>query len=208
MNKMRKKSNRLMLIVSVMFGCLIILTQGMVCSAADVVSVELEVCQEITGDTKEDAGAVFIYEMTAQDPDTPMPEGTENGKYTFQISGVDSILIAPIQYYKGGVYTYEIERKSTVDGYLCGENSRYTVMVYVKNTDQGLEPTCIYETEEGAKAGKLLFTYEKEREEVIPEKAKGVKTGDTMESEELVMLVLAGLAGMCIIFYEGKKQFK
>lgn len=200
MNEMRKKSCRLMRLVSVIFG-LIVITQGMVCSAADVTSVRLEVCQEITGGTKEDADVTFTYELTGKDSDIPMPEGTKEGKYVFQISGTDKMQIDPIQFIKGGVYVYEIVRKSEVEGYLCGED-RYTVMIYVKNTEQGLTPTCIYETGEGKKTGELLFTYEKEKEE----KPEGVQTGDAMESGELVMFVLLGLAGVCIMIYEGKKQ--
>lgn len=112
------------------------------------------------------------YELTAQNPGNPMPEGSANGKYLFTMEGNGQTALS-IKYAHGGQYRYVL-RQITEDakGYTY-DRAVYSITVFVEKGDKGqLTPQIIVENEQNEKCEEILFenTYTGEEVPPAPEK--------------------------------------
>ena len=95
--------------------------------AAQSVSVTLPVSQTVTleGEGAKAEDAVVNYVLTAVTADAPMPEGTQDGSYFFELNGE--------QTYLDTVYYEHNELFSYYDAFINREDSSYT-MIAPSNT--------------------------------------------------------------------------
>ncbi len=77
------------------------------------------------------------FELTAQDPANPMPEGSDGGVKTITIIGAGSATFGQWSYAAVGTYVYTVTEKNTdLFGYTYDE-SVYTITDYVTPGDEG-----------------------------------------------------------------------
>lgn len=93
------------------------------------VTIELKGDRPLTEDT-------FEVILTAKNG-APMPEGSENGKYTLEIEGEDTVSFPEIVYTRVGVYEYTIRQKSGANKYVDYDETVYEVTVYITNKEGG-----------------------------------------------------------------------
>lgn len=126
--------------------------------AASTDDVTLTVEQVFTKPEGSQAADSFKYTLTALESGNPMPPGSSGTTFSFTISGNDSVDLGTITYSMTGTYSYEI--RQTVEtkqaGYTC-DMQVYTVRVYVKNTDNGLNADAVVIKENGYKASVIEF---------------------------------------------------
>lgn len=115
-------------------------------------SVDIAVSQVFTvfgTDATPDTGA--DYSLKAKG-DAPAPTGASGGEYNFFLTGNDSKTIS-ISYEHAGVYEYHLSCSGAGGQGYTYDNEKYTVRVYVKNTESGgLDAEFFAEKSDGNKA--------------------------------------------------------
>lgn len=173
------------------------------------------------------------YELTALDADSPMPEGSADGSYTFTLDGSEQRELL-VTYVHGGSYRYRL-RQITPDAERYDYDRRiYTIRVYVQNGKDGeLTALVIAENEQKEKCENLFFenTYTGKAgvsiqkpgsltTEITSEKTENSTTDETSTTTEIStmvgtgdetplgfwLLLLVSAAGMAIGFLERKKD--
>ena len=132
--------------------------------AAQSVSVTLPVSQTVTleGEGAKAEDAVVNYVLTAVTADAPMPEGTQDGSYFFELNGEQTYQIPDITFTEAGTWTYELRADgSGVDP------TQMTVTVYVMEDETGLTAVVIAQLPNGEKTD-LDFTAVAKAEEPTP----------------------------------------
>ncbi|HJB83821.1 MAG TPA: hypothetical protein H9711_11780 [Candidatus Mediterraneibacter intestinavium] len=125
------------------------------------VSVQIPVKQEFaaSGNGAEEADGKISYLLTAREKDSPMPEGSSDGCWSFTMTGNQDIQTSPIEFGHAGVFSYEIRsaQDGQKDGYVY-DDCVYTVSVYVSNTADGLAADLIAQNEDGDKVSEIIFS--------------------------------------------------
>lgn len=115
-------------------------------------SVDIAVSQVFTvfgTDATPDTGADYSLKANG---DAPAPTGASGGEYTFSLTGNDSRTIS-ISYDHAGVYEYRLSCSGAGGQGYTYDNEKYTVRVYVKNTESGgLDAEFFAEKSDGNKA--------------------------------------------------------
>ncbi|MCL2158105.1 MAG: hypothetical protein FWH48_01725 [Oscillospiraceae bacterium] len=125
----------------------------MAVQAADNNPAWLRVRQIYTAPAYAGSGT-FSYRMRPLDQANPMPPGSAEAGYAFEIAGNGSAQIGPIEFLRQGTYRYEISQLPTGRlGYVY-DDKKYTVEAYV---DESLNVTIIVKNENGNKSGELVF---------------------------------------------------
>lgn len=156
--KNRKRMRRALLPA---FLCLLLITgSSAVHAAGEQAEVTIEVEQNFQAEyPPKELNETFTYALRPEDETVPVPEGTEDGIFQFQISGKDTEVIGPIVYNHGGVYSYTLSQVMPEDSGLYTLDSRvYQVHVCVSNTrDGGLTAVVVLENEQGQKEEGAVF---------------------------------------------------
>lgn len=97
------------------------------------------------------------YELTALDAENPMPEGSTEGRHSFEINGNGQAELS-MTYFHGGVYKYRICQTTPEADRYSYDRRIYTVTVYVENGQNGeLTTQVIAENEKKEKCENISF---------------------------------------------------
>ena len=155
----------------------------------DAVMIDPPVKKVVDGDPKTDA--TFTFQMKALTEGAPMPEGSENGIKTMEITGSGSKEFGETWFDEAGVWKYEItEIDGGVENYEY-DDTVYTLTVTVTEEADGTQYKLVKtETVDGGN-GKIVFTnvYEK----------PPVKTGDTTDFTLYAHYALMGGAALILL---------
>lgn len=99
------------------------------------VTVEINVTYIVDGNAEIAGGDSFT--VTADDPLSPMPDGTEAGKKTIRISREGSVSFGDIRYEKPGIHWYTVKREMTEKKGVVKDGSVYKVKVIALNDGHG-----------------------------------------------------------------------
>lgn len=107
--------------------------------AAEPTQVPLTVAQVLSSDGSAAAPkAMFTYRMTAQDPTTPLPQGSNGNSYDFTVTGNATITLDPINFTEPGIYSYELRCLPTAEAGFATDTQVYTIKMYVTSDLQML----------------------------------------------------------------------
>lgn len=123
-------------------------------ASADKIEVNIPVIQTfyIESDSPASPIQVGTYELSAENSDFPMPEGSKNGRFEFSLTGNNATSEINILFEKTGIYHYTL-KQITEDAEDCSyDRNIYTITVYVVNTPAGQFSSQI--VVENGKAGK------------------------------------------------------
>lgn len=181
--------------------CLLTLVLPQTAQAASAYDVVLPVEQVFTKPDGSQAADTFTYTLTAQESGSPMPAGSSQDTYHFNISGTDTVNLEAITYSTAGTYHYELKQKVDTEqtGYTY-DLQVYKIRVDVINTDDGLKAYVIGLKEDGYKVSAIEFVnaYAPLSSTDITGSTKGVKTGDNVKIELYqVMLLISVVLLVC-----------
>lgn len=146
----------------------------------------------------------WTYRLTARE-NAPLPDGSNNGVYTFTLTGNEKKQVGPIIYSHAGLYHYRLalckgpknDTKYTVD------QKVYDITVSVENSGNGLTAKVIVENMCGQKVDTISFEHLYTVVKCVPAtkltktiKAKQVKTGDNIQ---VGLFIAAGLLSILTI---------
>ncbi|MCL2882133.1 MAG: hypothetical protein FWF45_04500 [Coriobacteriia bacterium] len=101
-------------------------------AAAEPVQIPLEINQALRGDgSATPPEATFTYHLTAQSPAAPLPEGSSADGYAFTMTGNAQTSIAPINFVRPGIYTYELYCDPATEPGFIADTQVYTIEMYV-----------------------------------------------------------------------------
>ena len=132
--------------------------------AAQSVSVSLPVTQTVTleGEGAKAEDAVVNYALTAVTTGAPMPDGAQNGSFSFTLTGEMTYQMPTIVFSSIGTWTYRLNADgSSVDP------TAVTITVYVTEGNTGLSTIIIAKLANGEKT-ELAFTAVAKAEEPQP----------------------------------------
>lgn len=136
---------------------------------APIVPGCLTVSKKVDGD-KPEAASNFEFVMKPADPANPMPEGSENGIYTFNIEGAGSKVLPPIRFEKAGTYAYTISENKIDAQYYTFDVTVYEVVYTVTETNGELSSAVTITNTLTKEASALVFTnVYKEPEPILPQ---------------------------------------
>lgn len=129
-------------------------------------SVTINVKKGLTG-TLPPVAEEFVFNMEADDPSYPMPEGSENGLCTISIKGAGDVDFPAITYDHVGIYTYTVYETPGKNVKCTYDKTVYHMVVSVTNNADytGLETTVALH----------VVTVDKETKEEVDEKVDEVK---------------------------------
>ena len=161
-------------------------------AAPDRVMSDPPVQKVVTGNPATDA--TFTFQMKALTDGAPMPEGSEDGVKTVQITGSGSYEFGEMWYDKAGEWVYEIsEVNDGIEGYTY-DDTVYTLTVKVEEVADGTQVKLVKtETVEGGD-GTIVFTNKYEKK---PEPAP--KTGDDAMTTVALLALLASAVSIALI---------
>ena len=99
------------------------------------VTVEIPITYIVHGNDKTAGGDIFV--LTADEPETPMPEGSENGKLAIDISREGTYSFGEITYERPNVWWYTISRETTKKKGVTKDDSVYRAKVIALNDGHG-----------------------------------------------------------------------
>lgn len=169
-------------------------------------------------------GDVFYYKLTPLQADSPLPEGSKDGTYSFSMKDAQEGKLPEITYTRVGEYEYQIQQVTAQEKEGYGYDKKtYTVAVSIRAREEnGFVADLILKNEAGEKVETVLFenTYTGKKVSVKPgsnttppsyttsssQSRPMVKTGD----ETKLTLFIALLAGslLMVIILAGVKRKK
>lgn len=99
------------------------------------VNIEIPITYIVHGNDKTAGGDTFV--LTADDPEAPMPEGSEDGKLAIDISREGSYSFGEITYERPNVWWYTISRETTKKKGVTKDDSVYRAKVIALNDGHG-----------------------------------------------------------------------
>lgn len=165
----------------------------------------LEVAMTLEGTLPQPAETYNIT-MQADDETCPMPEGSESGFCSINITGENTAAFPVIRYDKVGVYEYTIYQEPGSNSKCTYDDSLYSLKVYVTNSEagDGLEITAtLREAGNDSKLAEVAFHNKYETEKTPP---IGPKTGDDMKLTLVIGACAAALIIMAITAAAGKRR--
>lgn len=151
----------------------------------------------------------FQYILKAENDKTPVPEGSENGVYSFSMTGTQEIWLDRISYVKPGIYRYEAYQtvEEPQDGYRY-DDTVYTVYVNVVNTSSGgLEAGVVIQNEAGEKCENLFFENsfsDRPADHGGPGGDEPAETGDNAEAG--LWLAVMAASGTAAVFLSVRRR--
>lgn len=161
------------------------------------VPVEQRVELEGSGTVPDAWGEPSVYVMTALEEDSPMPEGSTDREWRFELKGNARKEIGPVRYERVGVYRYRIRQEAgeAREGYQP-DLREYNLMVCIKNAEQGgLKYEILVENSEGEKTDGIVFEnlYTAKQDD----KTYGAQTGD--RAAGVLWILLAAASALTIV---------
>lgn len=149
------------------------------------VSISIPVKQKFQTNSQNPANVkqTWIYKLVALE-DAPLPEGGENGAYTFTLTGNETKQVGAISYTHAGIYRYQLSvcKGPKNNGRYTVDRKMYDITVSVENSENGLTAEMIVENMCGEKVDSIVFEHLYTIVKCVPTtktiKAKQVKTGD------------------------------
>lgn len=152
-----KKSKRIGIWVLLLGIVLLSLSVGYAAEGALQISLPVEQHFVVESQT---AGAVRetgTYVLTAAEPETPLPEGSEAGTYVFSLTGTEEKAIS-LDYERTGKYIYTLQQiTEDAPGYTY-DRSCYTIRVYILNGEDGQLQSQVVVEKEQEKCGEIAFS--------------------------------------------------
>lgn len=203
---MRTKLYRIAAVLMILVLCTVG-TAGIAC-AGDSLSAKVPVKISLKGPQTQ-APEKFAVTLKADEPGSPMPEGSANGVCTHYIAGAgeDDFYIS---YDKLGVYTYTLYQEAGTNEHCTYDGSVYRITVYVVNAEDGNgfeTAVAIYRNNESSKADEAVFS--NEYEVIVPpaEKPDAPKTGDNINMGLWgILMAASALAMVYIVAGKRRKQ--
>lgn len=163
--RMEKKKIKLQKLLAAVFMAWAILLGLASPVMAEEARLSLAVSQKIdsANDAQTAANIAVRYVLTAEN-DAPMPEGTENGKYSFTMVGND-LRKLEIDYIRVGNYSYTLERTGIAGaewGSLQGGPRKVRIQNIVYGEDEFQVVTVVYILDADSDVGKKMpeFTFQ------------------------------------------------
>lgn len=181
-------------------------SDGMAEEISDQVSITIPVEQHFQTNSQnpDKVKQTWMYKITSKE-NAPLPDGGENGVYTFTLTGNEKKQVGAISYSHAGIYHYRLalckgpksDTKYTVD------QKVYDITVSVENGENGLTAEMIVENMCGEKVDSITFEHLYTIVKCVPVtkqtktmKAKLVKTGDDIQ---VGLFIGAGLVSVLTI---------
>lgn len=154
----KQKTKTLKLLAAAILACALLLGLVSPVMAAEV-RLSAIVSQNIdSANDEQTAGNIAVrYVLTAEN-DAPMPEGTENGKYSFMMTGNDQMKIE-INYDTVGEYSYLLERTDVSgagEGTFSGNPRKVRILNTVYGEDEFSIVTVVYILDADSDVGKKM----------------------------------------------------
>lgn len=200
--KMKKEIKTLILMT---FACLFLLPAEEVLGAEQTASVMIPVVQqfEIRNQSSEKLNQTIRYELTSEDADAPMPDGSSGDRYTFTMTGSEKKQIGLVVYDHVGVWHYALRQSVPKEekGYDY-DRQIYQIAVYVENlADGSLGTQVIVTNKEGNKVDEIRF----KNGYTGSKKQKVARTGDASDAGLWLILGVAA-AGSAVVIIRQKKR--
>lgn len=155
----------------------------------------------------------YVIQMTADDMDFPMPEGSENGVCQITIEGAGTGAFPQMIYDTPGIYTYTIIQKQGTNKSCTYDKTTYYLTVYVTNAENGngLESTSVlYIDDINEKLDEIEFhnVYPTINPPVNPPQQSQTitKTGDNTQTMMWTGIMLICAVVLCSICYNEHKK--
>lgn len=187
------------------FACLFLLPAEEVLGAEQTASVMIPVVQqfEIRNQSSEKLNQTIRYELTSEDADAPMPDGSSGDRYTFTMTGSEKKQIGLVVYDHVGVWHYALRQSVPKEekGYDY-DRQIYQIAVYVENlADGSLGTQVIVTNKEGNKVDEIRF----KNGYTGSKKQKVARTGDASDAGLWLILGVAA-AGSAVVIIRQKKR--
>lgn len=166
--------------------------------------------------TASETDGPFQYELTALEAESPMPSGSENGTYQFNMSGNTEETLT-MTYNHAGDYRYQVKQivAEPQNGYTYDEQI-YTVVVRIINTADGVLESELYISGNGGKTDGIVFEnrYQTDEPTVSPDPEPSPnpnppQTGDTSNPvlwKTMFSISLLGMAALLIVLLKHRKE--
>lgn len=212
-----RKANKKLFLAIFIISCTLFFNSIVYASSNDVeVALKIEQHFEYDNNISSNIDKKGTYKLQALEENIPMPDGSKDKEFTFNLEGKSSEITIPLRYEHGGVYAYKLEQiTADKENYTFDRNS-YKITVYVKNSgDNKLIPQVIVENSDNKKCGEIVFNnvyktklvlkpQDKEQNISIPQDNNPVKTNDSMSN--IIYLIVAVSFTMILLLYGIKKK--
>lgn len=170
MKLINRFSKVLVILLVLIMGLTIMAPAAHAVVAPEAPKIEIPVSVILSGEPPADDEDYEIV-LEPDNPDYPMPEGSEDGVFTMIITGEDTGFLPEIAFSSLGVYTYTIQQTPGSNELATYDDSIYNLVVYVTNSElgDGLDVTVIlYLLGETDKFEEVVFNNEYEAEDLPP----------------------------------------
>ncbi len=154
----------------------------------------------------------FTYQLTPLEKENPMPEGSAQGMWSFQMTGNIETETKTITFDHAGVYAYQIRiaESAEQEGYFFDEEV-YRATFFVRNTQTGLAAELILQNSAGEKVSCAVFENGYEHKTGAAgssdqEKISTVKTGDPVQAFPFFLAAGALAAMVFVIIYKKRSS--
>lgn len=133
---MKKSFRSMAWIMIALIVCMTFASPAALAESSRVRELTMSARVRITGDVPEELEKYYVV-MEADDASYPMPEGSENGKYTLKMTGARSKEFPVITYDRVGIYTYKLYQIAGTNENCRYDDAVYTMTVYILNDGEG-----------------------------------------------------------------------
>lgn len=180
-------------------------------AAGEQVKASIPVAQKFSVSGGDDSvNSEFTYQLTPLEKENPMPEGSAQGMWSFQMVGNIETETKAITFDHAGVYAYQLRmaEEAEQEGYFFDEEV-YRATFFVRNTQTGLAAELILQNSAGEKVSSAVFENGYEYKTGTggsgdQEKASTVKTGDPVQA--LPFFLAAGALAVIVLVTVYKKR--
>lgn len=179
--------------------CLVLISVSTAYADASFAQITLPVHQRFVtrSGTAVPADPTGIYELSAEQSHTPMPEGSQHGCFRFSLQGTEAEVQIPLTYSCAGTYRYALRQVTEPSQSYEYDSACYTIVVFVQNETAGqLSTQIIVQQAEGQKCDEILFlnSYQGGGDIIVPIP----ETGD--ESQFTFWLFLFAVSLILLLF--------
>lgn len=157
---MKNKQVKRMLLPAIYVWMLTFLVMFHVYASGNTVQIAIPVIQDfyVQSVSGEPIAQVGNYVLYPKDPESPMPEGSENGRFEFFIDGSNENTEILLVGDKAGVYHYTLRQISEDTDKYTYDKTEYTITLYIQNdADNRLSSQVIVENAEEGKCAEVRF---------------------------------------------------
>ena len=164
-----------------------------------------------------DSQKTSTYILQSMDETNPMPEGSSNGTYSFDIGGDEGEYEFSLTFEKTGIYKYQILQMSKEKNNYKWDDTQYTMEVYVKNAESGgLIAEVIAKDGDDKKCSEIKFNNSYQENKTEPSNktntttngshtSRSVRTGDSTKLLDWAVCGMIAFASMALLL---RKKYK